>query len=264
MPYPRFTKAIIHHFMSQHKSISRRQGLPYHTVDNDGVLNRLKFINKGDIYQVYGKPIPDTLITNNIKIFKAYKTFFGISTGLIPPKKRRGKGAHETKAIVVPKEDNCYLQEEAVKVDRAIKARKRKSRLHDQSGGSSKGASLRLEAPDELTGKFVDSDEGFGTLPKVLDESKDKSVARDDLDDLGSTNDEEYLLAYKDEKLEDIPWQSTDDDEYENVNEEDDASIDIKKTDKERTDTNVEDQVKGVAEMNIAEEAEKENTGRVE
>nr|GEX09606.1 putative Gag-Pol polyprotein [Tanacetum cinerariifolium] len=57
MPYPRFTKVIIHHFMSQHKSISKRQGLLYHTVDDDGVLDRLKFINKGEECQVYGKPI---------------------------------------------------------------------------------------------------------------------------------------------------------------------------------------------------------------
>ncbi|GKD23010.1 hypothetical protein Tco_1224713, partial [Tanacetum coccineum] len=40
MPYPRFTKAIIHHFMSQHKSISKREGLPYHTIADDGLLER--------------------------------------------------------------------------------------------------------------------------------------------------------------------------------------------------------------------------------
>ncbi|GKF28624.1 hypothetical protein Tco_0094966 [Tanacetum coccineum] len=41
MPYPRFTKAIIHHFMSQHKLISKREGLPYHTIADDGLLERL-------------------------------------------------------------------------------------------------------------------------------------------------------------------------------------------------------------------------------
>ncbi|GJW00431.1 hypothetical protein Tco_1555682 [Tanacetum coccineum] len=46
-PYPRFTKVIIYHFMSQHKSISNRQGSPYHTVDKDGVLDRLKFTGRG-------------------------------------------------------------------------------------------------------------------------------------------------------------------------------------------------------------------------
>ncbi|GJZ17946.1 hypothetical protein Tco_0554069 [Tanacetum coccineum] len=61
-----------------------------------------------------------------------------------------------------------------------------------------------------------------------------------------------------------IQGSSTDDDESENDDEEDDASIDIEKTDDKRTNTDVEDHVKGVVEMNIAEEAEEENTERVE
>ncbi|GJY03381.1 hypothetical protein Tco_0369321 [Tanacetum coccineum] len=82
-------------------------------------------------------------------------------------------------------------------------------------------------------------------LKEVPDESEDKSEARDDLDDWNSTDDEEYLLACKDEKPEDIPWQSTDDDESKNNDEKEYVS-------------------KGVAEMNIAEEAKEENTERVE
>ncbi|GJT68741.1 hypothetical protein Tco_1020221 [Tanacetum coccineum] len=34
--------------MSQHKSISKREGSPYHIITDDGLLERLKFINKGD------------------------------------------------------------------------------------------------------------------------------------------------------------------------------------------------------------------------
>ncbi|GKD21671.1 hypothetical protein Tco_1223374, partial [Tanacetum coccineum] len=93
MPYPRFTKAIIHYFMCQHKSIFKRQGSPYHTVDKDGVLDRLKSISKGEIHQVYGKSILDTLITDDIQNSKDYKMFIGLSTGLIPPNIGRGKGA---------------------------------------------------------------------------------------------------------------------------------------------------------------------------
>ncbi|GJZ56404.1 hypothetical protein Tco_0611597 [Tanacetum coccineum] len=133
-----------------------------------------------------------------------------------------------------------------------------------KSSGKLKGAGLRPKVLNKLTGKSADSDEGVSTSPEVSDESKDKSKARDDLDDWGSTDDEEYLLAYKDKNPDDIPWQSTNDDEYENNDEKDDASIDIEKTNDERTDTDVEDQLKGVAEMNIVEEANEENTERVE
>nr|GEV56074.1 hypothetical protein [Tanacetum cinerariifolium] len=87
MPYPRFTKAIIHRFMSQHKSISKREGLLYQTIVDDGLMERLKFVNKGDIYQVYGKPILDTWITDEIKKYKAYNMYFKYSTGLITLKR---------------------------------------------------------------------------------------------------------------------------------------------------------------------------------
>ncbi|GJX88746.1 hypothetical protein Tco_0340760 [Tanacetum coccineum] len=209
--------------MSQHKSISKRQGSPYHTVDDDGVLDRLKFINKEEEYQVYGKPIPSTLVTNDIQNSESYKTFVGISTGLIPPKKGRGKGAQGTKATVIPKKATSASKKKKKKKKVSIRdessdeeseeqeeriASKRESRFQHQSGGSSEGVGLRPEVLDEPTGDSADSDEGA------------------------------------EEKPEDIPWVSTDDDESENDNEEDD--------------------VKGVAEMNIAEVAEEENTERVE
>ncbi|GKA71226.1 hypothetical protein Tco_0777365 [Tanacetum coccineum] len=115
MPYPMFTKVFIHHFMSQHKSISKKQGSPYHTVDNDGVLDRLKFISKGKIHQVYGKSIPDTLITNDIQNSKSYKTFIRISIGLIPPKIGRGKGAQGSKATVTPKKATAASKKKKAK-----------------------------------------------------------------------------------------------------------------------------------------------------
>ncbi|GJY65770.1 hypothetical protein Tco_0468008, partial [Tanacetum coccineum] len=107
------------------------------------------------------------------------------------------------------------------------------------------------------------SDEGAGTSPDVLIESEDKSEARDDLDDWGSTDDEEYLLAYKDEKPKDIPWQSTDDEEFENDNEEDesdeDKSINIEKTDDERTDTHAKDTIIGKAEKTVEQKEDEEH-----
>nr|GEV18508.1 copia protein [Tanacetum cinerariifolium] len=119
-----------------------------------------------------------------------------------------------------------------IDTQRAIKANERKSRLHHQSGGSSEGVGLGPEIPDELTRKYVNSDEGAGTSPEVLDESKDKMESHDD------------------------------DDESEINDKEDDVSIDIEKINDERTYTDVDDQVKGVAEMNITEEVDEENIER--
>ncbi|GJT59384.1 hypothetical protein Tco_1002917 [Tanacetum coccineum] len=228
--------------------------------DDDEMLDRLKFINKGDIYKVNGKPIPDTWITNEIKKSEAYKMYFKYSTGLIPPKKGRGRGAQGTKATDAPKQTNVVRK----KTNDASKKKqpKRKLVLHDESdeskgepenrptgrkkrtprvvviqeppsvpiketkmsSGKLKGAGLRPKVPNELTQKSADSNKGAGTSPE------------------GSTDDDENLLAYKDEKPEDIPWQSTDDDVSENDDDDDAKSIDIKKTDDERMETDVEDQ----------------------
>ncbi|GKE70729.1 hypothetical protein Tco_1528801, partial [Tanacetum coccineum] len=150
-----------------------------------------------------------------------------------------------------------------IKTQRAIKASRHESRFQHQTSGSSEGVGLRREVPDELIGKYADSDEGVGTSPKVPNESEDKSKPRDDLDDWGSTNEEEYLLAYKDEKPEDILWQSTDDEESENDDEEDeydeDKSINIEKTDDERTNTHDEDIVMGKVEKTVEQKEDEEH-----
>ncbi|GKA98731.1 hypothetical protein Tco_0826668 [Tanacetum coccineum] len=209
--------------------------------------------------------------------------YFKYSTSLIHPKKGRCRAAHEGKTTVTPqkptkpknkpskkkqvlrdesaeserepyhrpngrkKRTPKVVIQEPLSVPRAIKASRHESRFQHQTGGSSEGVGLIPEVPDELTGKSADSDEGVGTSPEVPDELEDKSEPRDDLDDWGSTDEEEYLLAYKDKKPKDIPWQSTKDEEYENDDEEDesdeDKSIDIKKSDDERTDTDDEDTV---------------------
>ncbi|GKC56371.1 hypothetical protein Tco_1083969 [Tanacetum coccineum] len=44
MYYPRFTKAIIHHFMSKDKLISMRNRIFMHTVRDDNVLGTLRFV----------------------------------------------------------------------------------------------------------------------------------------------------------------------------------------------------------------------------
>ncbi|GJT57176.1 hypothetical protein Tco_0992230 [Tanacetum coccineum] len=240
MPYPKFTKVIIHHFLSQHKSISKRQGSRYIIVDNDGVLERLKFISKGGEHQVYGKPMPDILVTDDIQNSEAYKTFISLSTGSIPPKKGRGKGAYD---------EESYEQEErlirrkprGVVIQDTPRVSKKKS--IDQSQ-KLKGIELLSDAtragitpkvPDKPTRKSTVSNEGAGTSPKVLDETKDKN-----------------------EKAKDILWVSTDEDESDDDDDEDNESIDIEKTDDEKTDTDVEDQVMGVAKINVAKKAEKE------
>ncbi|GKD95139.1 hypothetical protein Tco_1374976 [Tanacetum coccineum] len=96
MPYPRFTKIIINHFLKQHKSLTNLNHKHYHTIKDDGIVSRLKFVRIGEDYQEYGLPIPDVMLTDGIKRPKSYQMFIKYSTNQIPPKKSICKAKKKT------------------------------------------------------------------------------------------------------------------------------------------------------------------------
>ncbi|GJV29601.1 hypothetical protein Tco_1386049 [Tanacetum coccineum] len=114
IPYPRFTKIIINYFLSQHKPIPNRPSSYVKTIKDDGVLNRLKFVSKGEDYQVYGKAILDTMLTDQSKQSETYQTFIALSTCLIPPKKSRGKWSKGSKAAVTPKKKSSITVDDNI------------------------------------------------------------------------------------------------------------------------------------------------------
>ncbi|GKB91706.1 hypothetical protein Tco_0963978 [Tanacetum coccineum] len=101
MPYPRFTKVIINHFIYKDKNISMRNMINLHTIHDDSLLVTLKFVSKIQDYQQYGSLIPDDMINQDIKDSKAYKmmrcpmttahykTYYDFDTGKATPKKAR-------------------------------------------------------------------------------------------------------------------------------------------------------------------------------
>ncbi|GJY66404.1 hypothetical protein Tco_0468642 [Tanacetum coccineum] len=117
MPYPRFTKIIINHFLSVHKVVPK--GLPsgIHTIKDDGVLGQMKFFRIGEDIQEYGKAIPDTLMTDEIKQSEAYKAFIGYSTALVAPKKTRGKGSKGKQQKVTTKKKTVITIEDNIITD---------------------------------------------------------------------------------------------------------------------------------------------------
>ncbi|GJS86738.1 hypothetical protein Tco_0769374 [Tanacetum coccineum] len=87
MPYPRFTKVIISHFISKDKTISMRNKINLHIIRDDTLLDTLMFVSKTKDYQQYGVLIPDDMINQDIKDSKAYKTYYDFATGKATPKK---------------------------------------------------------------------------------------------------------------------------------------------------------------------------------
>ncbi|GJS11026.1 hypothetical protein Tco_0367822 [Tanacetum coccineum] len=111
MPYPRFTKVIISHFISKDKTISMRNMINLYIIQDDSLLGTLKYVSKIDDYQKYGALIPKEMINQAIKDSKAYKIYLAFATGKATPKKAR-----KFKKIASPlKKQTLFLEDEPAK-----------------------------------------------------------------------------------------------------------------------------------------------------
>nr|GEU67756.1 integrase, catalytic region, zinc finger, CCHC-type, peptidase aspartic, catalytic [Tanacetum cinerariifolium] len=194
MPYLRFTKVIIHHFISKDNTISMRNMINLHTARDDTLLGNLKFISKTEDYHKYGALIPDESPkepTQKGKLVKkaAKKSTTAPTTDVVirdtpdksvskkkaPAKTDRGKGIE-------------LLFDVALLEDAQLKENLRKSKKETyklQASGSIEGADFESKVPDEQTGKTKDTSE-------ETDDNDDDDINDDDDgndDDSGNDDD---------------------------------------------------------------------------
>nr|GEV14448.1 reverse transcriptase domain-containing protein [Tanacetum cinerariifolium] len=86
MYYPRFSKVIIHHFMTKKPSIPRRNKVNWHYVRDDMLFSTIKVVSRHQNTQQYGAILPIELTTEDIRNTKAYKEYYACSTGEVAPK----------------------------------------------------------------------------------------------------------------------------------------------------------------------------------
>nr|GEX79076.1 hypothetical protein [Tanacetum cinerariifolium] len=100
MYYPRFTKVIIHHFMSKDLSIPRRNKVNWHYVRDDMIFSTIKVVSRHQNTQQYGVMLPIELTNEEIKNSKAYKEYYACATREAAPKPkasaRRKKSGSDT------------------------------------------------------------------------------------------------------------------------------------------------------------------------
>nr|GEX65269.1 retrotransposon protein, putative, Ty3-gypsy subclass [Tanacetum cinerariifolium] len=161
MPYPRFIKVIIDHFISKDNTISMRNRINIHTVRDDSLL--------------------------------AYKTYLDYATGKVPPKKaRKFKKPAFPKLKIVP----CFSQRTYSKGDTSDKSVSKKKASAKADRG--KGIELLSNVPDEQTDKTKDTSKGTGVKLGVPDVSKEDSSDSDD-DSWGNSEDENDDFNDKDD-----------------------------------------------------------------
>ncbi|GKB67748.1 hypothetical protein Tco_0929160, partial [Tanacetum coccineum] len=74
IPYCRFMKLIIYHLGRIH-NIHQRSASPFHLAEEDLRLGNLKFVSKGKVDEVFGMPISNELISNNIRNAPYYNAY---------------------------------------------------------------------------------------------------------------------------------------------------------------------------------------------
>ncbi|GJR04380.1 hypothetical protein Tco_0527364 [Tanacetum coccineum] len=119
--YPRFTKVIIHYFLSKHNSIPKRQGSLINTIKDVGILGKLKFTSNGEGEQMYRMSILNDIMNDDIKDLEAYQTYLTLSTCTeVPTKKRRrgkSKGLMGKKSTVTPSKKGLITAEDNILPD---------------------------------------------------------------------------------------------------------------------------------------------------
>nr|GEV90116.1 hypothetical protein [Tanacetum cinerariifolium] len=86
MYYPRFTKVIIHHFMSKDLSIPRQNKVNWHYVRDDIIFSTIKVLYRHQNSQQYGAMLPIELTNEKIRNTKAYKEYYACATREAAPK----------------------------------------------------------------------------------------------------------------------------------------------------------------------------------
>ncbi|GKD65345.1 hypothetical protein Tco_1307453 [Tanacetum coccineum] len=74
IPYCRFTKLIIYHLGRTH-NIHQISASSFHLAKEDLRLGNLKFVPKGEKDEVFGMPVPNELISNNIRNTPYYNAY---------------------------------------------------------------------------------------------------------------------------------------------------------------------------------------------
>ncbi|GJW78456.1 retrovirus-related pol polyprotein from transposon TNT 1-94 [Tanacetum coccineum] len=98
IPYPRFTKIIIGHCMTNFPEISRRGRDKYHNLSDDDVMKNI--FNSGRYKDKFGMKIPNWIITKEMKLTEHYRMYakvFGLDVPLTRSQPTEStQGTHRT------------------------------------------------------------------------------------------------------------------------------------------------------------------------
>ncbi|GJY10940.1 hypothetical protein Tco_0379125 [Tanacetum coccineum] len=179
IPYPIFTKVIIHCFFSKHNSIPKRHNSFINTIKGDGILGKLKYVSEGEDKQMYGMSILYVMMNDDIKDTEAYQTYISLSIGIELLKKGigKGKGLMGKKDIVTPSKKGLITADENIISDPDV-APKLGETISRTEAEEQEEARRVHETHERLMTKTTSNDEEEG---RVIRRQSSSVVIRDTL-----------------------------------------------------------------------------------
>ncbi|GKD17063.1 E-beta-farnesene synthase [Tanacetum coccineum] len=173
IPSVRFTKLIVYYLQSKHK-FHPRPGSPLHLPNEEPVLGYLKFSVKGTKRKVFGMPIPNDFITDDIRGEQYYNAYLEKvaknqrylageevsdpdSPAPKPAKATKPKASNQSKPLLVTETSEAPSLAKRSKAGKVVKKRTKKS---------------SLQLVDEFVDEGVPENE-----PKIGDEEADLQKA---------------------------------------------------------------------------------------
>ncbi|GJV75172.1 hypothetical protein Tco_1506756 [Tanacetum coccineum] len=209
-----------------------------HTSKDDYLINTLRFVSRKEASQIYEAVLPECLTSPEMKESKAYKTYLGHATGVVPPKiPRKFKKASSTKkdSDLVPIDEEPVTKGKQVK--RSVKNSStnpttgiviRESPVETKSKGKEKekvdvACGAKKPPSVEKTTPTITS-EGTGDKPGVPDVTEDDSIESESEswgNDEDDSNDEQESKDKSSEQENESKEQESDDSEQEDESNDD-------------------------------------------
>ncbi|GJS32989.1 hypothetical protein Tco_0531371 [Tanacetum coccineum] len=150
IPYCRFTKLIICHLGRIH-NIHQRSAFLFHLVEEDLRLGNLKFVSKGEVDEVFGIPIPNEPISNNIRNAPYYSAYLEMVAKHDQKVAAEKEGKKKTASAKQPKSKSAI--EKSVKPTPAAKPKPAKEKPSKPSTAKPPKPKPAKPIPLQKTGK---------------------------------------------------------------------------------------------------------------
>nr|GEX62590.1 hypothetical protein [Tanacetum cinerariifolium] len=206
MYYPRFTKDIIHHFMSKDPLIPRRNKVNWHYVRDDFMFSMIKLVSRHQNTQHFGTLLPIELTNDEIRNSKDYKEYYAIATGEAAPKPkanvRRIRSSSDT-SITPPTAAVSPRLTASGKGKQTAKASKAKSLSALSEVAMTKAQQLKLVTKQSMQQTHISRPSGSGADEGTGSKQGDDDNDEEDEGDDGEEGDDDQEVVRDDDKDDD-------------------------------------------------------------